>query len=152
MTTYNSSMIEWPWLTEDKLDAPISIRWAEWVNYYVAQTTRTNNQGFSINGWFRPKAVRMKAISTWWWGSNYSIWYWCEVDNILTVSTIYKNWNSMETLGTWAATSTYIMYHDPLSDPDFARRITLTQFTENWADFTVSLLWDDYILEVTLYR
>jgi len=150
MTTYNDSLIENPWLSGNKLTAPISVRGISGVNYYIEQKT-TSNAIFTINAWFRPKWVYVKTIADP-ADTFFSIWYAAEIDWVIQVSTIYKNINDMQSLWTWDNDTVYIMWHDPLLDPDFARRITVVEFTDTWVKFDANLLWDDYILEIIVYK
>jgi len=158
MTTYINSMIEQPWLQDDKLDAPISIRWTEWVNYYIARRNQTNNQPFTITCGFRPKAVYVVWTSLdVRWQQYYSKSYTCEIDEVLTTTMFYKNdtgtgWN-MTDYWTWTSTTVPCLYHDPLLDVNFRREIFITEFLEDGVRFwTVNIQWDDYSLAITIIR
>lgn len=154
MTTYINSMIEEPGLQDDKLDASISIRWTEWVWYYIARRNQTNNLPFTITCWFRPKAVYVVWTSLdVRWPDYYSKSYTCEIDDVLTTTMFYKNFSTMIDYGTGVSTSVPCIYHDPFLDVNFRREIFITEFTDTWVVFgTVNLQWDDYSLAITVIR
>lgn len=154
MTTYINSMIEQPGLQDDKLDASISIRGTEWVNYYIARRNQTSNAPFTITCWFRPKAVHVVATSLdVRWPDFFSKSYTCEIDWVLTTTMFYKNFNTMIDYWTWVSSSVYCMFHDPFLDPLYTRRMTISEFTDTWVRFDpINIGWDDYSLAITIIR
>ena len=50
------------WITDDKLDANISIRGIElWWNQYVDYVEMTTTWNYTINTWFKPKIIQIYA-------------------------------------------------------------------------------------------
>lgn len=66
--TIDEFTLEWdgiPWLTEDKIDAPISLRWSiSTTNYYVVYQTHSSTSDLTVTCWFQPKYIKIDAFYT----------------------------------------------------------------------------------------
>ena len=81
-----------PWLTEDKLDASISVRWLKAINTYTWQAIIWVTTNQTITTWFRPKYIYIDAFYTT-PSSNSSKW-WCVENDDDTITVMLQYWGS----------------------------------------------------------
>lgn len=146
MTTYNDYLINW--LEEDKLDAPISIRWTTKSKFYTTRVFVTSTWDKTVTCWFRPKAIYIRAIFEDFDASaGFSQTYTIENnDGTITTSGIRREGNTMYSLWTWASTSIEAVYLDS-THYMFVTLISNTWFTLGNSDFD----WEDWYLHITVF-
>lgn len=53
-----------PWLTEDKIDAPIWVRWADYNKFYVTYITHSTTSDITTTCWFKPRYIKIDTLYT----------------------------------------------------------------------------------------
>lgn len=130
-------MIEW--LEQDKLDAPISIRWFGTDDYYVTQYYRTSSWTPTFTTWFRPKALLITGTFNDTVADNYrSIsrsWTVEQDDWSLLTTCAYSNTWDRNSTDTWdSSTTKCVILWDNDSDENYWY---VQSFNDDW--FTLSL-------------
>ena len=140
-----------PWLTEDKIDAWISIRGITWLSFFTSTFLRPTSN-WRVNWsytwvWFKPKLVRLEAVRS----PN-------AVDPIFCINDIVEDWagwfNYWELFSddTWKA---YVYSAKALRVTDAAwtpwTLATMVSFDDDW--FTLNFSDNDYnvLVKVTCY-
>jgi hypothetical protein len=100
-----------PWLTEDKIDASISVRWLDAIKTYTWEVDIWVTTDQTINVWFRPKYIYIDAFYT--TPSGDSSKGWCVENNDWTITVMLQYWGSTRSSwGSWLNTAIDIFFID----------------------------------------
>ncbi len=119
-----------PWLTSDKLDASVSIRWITWVKMYTWYITTSWN--ITVNVWFKPRYVFLQSIfsST---QDDISRSWTVEDNGELITTTSYTIWSSKYTLGSWSSTTINAV------QVNTTQEMKISDFNSTWFTLTRTL-------------
>ena len=139
-----------PWLTEDKIDWVINIRWFDFWKQFVDYATITSSSDLTITCGFKPKLIQIQSMYPWVVDKEYTETSSAEIDEVRKTTWMYKSTTTFTEIGLWDSTTTRAVYLtdswneveayiESVSDTWF----TLWNITYNWrtAWLHISILW-----------
>lgn len=131
-----------PWLTKDKIDAKIWIRWAVDTKFYSTYTTHSGTSDKTITCWFRPKLVYIYTILP--WDRDSTLSWSIEKDWAIYVVWAFKDWQYRQEIPYWDNFAVYLN--------SWSTSYEMTEFTNTW--FTLGNItdtsWNTFWLQITV--